>query len=115
MIHPFRTSRRGFAWLELLFLLALILLVLQLVPSFGSAVIWALYPWNWPRTVWFVVNVVVVIVLLGVRFGPDLTAQWRERGQRLRSERAQLEKSRELKQQREAIERLQENRRRRNH
>lgn len=113
MRHRSRISRNGIAWLELLLALAFVLLVLQLVPSLRNIVLRTLDFRNWPRTVWFVGNAVVVALLLSVRFGPDLLQQWRERRQRIASERAKVKKALAVKKEREDIERMQESRRRR--
>lgn len=106
-------NRTGFAWLELLLALALIALVLQLLPQIRDIVLWAIDVRNWPRTVWFAVNLLVVLVLLGVRFGPQLVDDWRQRRERLTSEHTKQEKQREYKEQREALERMKQAKRRR--
>lgn len=99
--HP----RNGFAWLELLLALALLALMLQLFPQVWQVVLWLLDVRNWPRTMWFGMNLLVVFVLLAVRFGPQLIDDWRTRRERLTSEHTKQEKQRELKEQREALER----------
>ena len=108
-----RHRRSGAAWLELLLFLALLTLLFQLFPSLGSKVVWALDLRNWTRGAAFVINLVVLFVLLGIRYFPSLLRQWRERRMQLVESRAKREKSRQLKEQREAIERMQESRRRR--
>ena len=108
-----RDSRNGVAWLEILLGLAVVILVLQMVPSLGQALLYAADFRNWPRTVWFAGNAGIVVFLLAVRFGPDLLRDWRERRERLHSEHDKAEKTSTLKKQREAIERMKESRRRR--
>ncbi len=65
-------DRSGFAWLELLLALAILALVLQLFPSVWVGTLWALDVRNWPRTVWFAVNCVLLLALVGIRFDTDL-------------------------------------------
>ncbi len=108
-----RTTRSGFAWLELLLALAAIALLLQLWPALGNVVLWSLDIRNWPRTVWFLANVVVIVVLVGIRFGPQLFEDWRLRRERLAKHRTTLQKGQEMKEQRETLERLKESQRRR--
>jgi type VI protein secretion system component VasK len=106
-------KRQGEVRLELLLVLAVVALVFQLVPALGNITLWALDVRNWPRTAWFAVNWLVVITLVAIRFGPDLRQQWRERRERLASERATKQKQHELKEVRETLERMQQARARR--
>lgn len=76
--------RTGFAWPELLLALAAIALVLQLFPSLATTLLAALDFRAWPRGTWFAANVLVLIGLVGVRFGPELYADWQARRRRLR-------------------------------
>jgi hypothetical protein len=64
-----RPSHAGFAWLELLLVLAVVALLLQLFPSLWTAVLWTLDVRNWSRTVWFAETWVVLGMLVGVRLG----------------------------------------------
>ncbi len=105
--------RTGFGGLELLLALAVLALVLQMFPRAGKTVLWMLDVRNWPRTVWFGANLVVLLVLVGVRFGPQVVEDWRTRRERLASEHARHEKEREIRAQREALERMQEAKRKR--
>jgi hypothetical protein len=57
-------------------------------------------------------NVAVVLGLIGIRVAPMLIEEWRERRGRLADERARQTKQRELKEQRELIERMREARKR---
>ncbi len=95
--------------METLLGLAVLALLLQLFPSVGREVLAALDPRNWPRTVWFAANVVVLLVLVAVRFGPQLAADWRKQQHGIGDEKARQEKQ----QQRKALERMQEAKRRR--
>ncbi len=108
-----RTSRYGFAWLELLLLLSVFVLLLQIWPEGGRTLIYAVDFRNWPRTVWFFGNIFVVAMLLTVRFGPELIRDWRERREHLNAERDKKEKVRELKEQKDAAQRMKESRSRR--
>jgi type VI protein secretion system component VasK len=113
MMHDLRSLRHGIAWLELLLALALIMLILQLVPSLGQIALLALDFRNWPRTVWFGLNIIVVALLLGIRFVPGLIADWNKRQHRLLLEKTKAEKVRKLKQKQETMARMQQSRRRR--
>ncbi len=101
--------RPGFAWLELLLALAMVALVLQLFPPLLALANFR----NWSRSTWFVVNTAVVLSLLTIRFGPDLFGDWRERRQRLATDREKAEHIETRKAHREAIERVKKSRRRR--
>ncbi len=99
--------------LELLLALTLLVLVFQLFPSLWTGTLWALDIRNWPRTVWFAGNLVMVFVLVAIRFGPDLYQDWRQRKERLAGEREKKQKQQELKEQRETLVRMQQARSRR--
>ena len=107
------TLRSGIAWLELLLSLAVIALVFQIWPNLGSILLFALYFRNWSQTVWFVANVVIVVLLLGIHFGPRLANDWREQRQKNSVERKKADKAQQKKKEREALERMQESRSRR--
>jgi hypothetical protein len=108
-----RRFREAFAWLELLLVLAVLALVVQLIPGALDTIFYAINPAHWPRTVWFAINWGVLSLLVGVRFGPDLVAAWKQRRQKLAVEREQSAKQRELKEQRETLERIKRSRSRR--
>jgi len=105
--------RSGFAWLELLLALAAMALLFQLFPSLWVGTVWTLDIRNWPRTVWFAGNLVVVFVLVAVRFGPDLYQDWQRRYEQRAAKRIEMQKRQALKEQRETLERLQQARSRR--
>jgi len=109
----FRIERRGGVRLELLLVLAVAALVFQLIPPLWTGTLWALDVRNWPRTIWFAANLVVVVTLVAIRFGPDLYDDWRMRHERRAAERAKKQKQQELHEQRETLERLQQARSRR--
>jgi len=108
-----KSYRLGFAWLELLLALAILAVLFQLFPSLWVGTVWALDVSNWPRTIWFAANLVVVFALVAIRFGPDLYADWHERRERRAAERTKIQKQQELKEQRETLERMQQARSRR--
>lgn len=108
--HP---TRRGFAWLELLLVLAILVLLFELFPSLWWIVLAALNPRNWTRPIWIVVNLIVVLFLLTVRFGPQLVEDWRLRKNRLAVEQTKQHKQQELKEQRESLNRMKQAQRRR--
>ena len=80
MIHRYHT---GFPRLEQLLALALIALVLQLFPVIATTVFAALDFRAWSRTTWFTANLLVLLGLVGARFGPELYGEWQARRKRL--------------------------------
>lgn len=113
MTRRSRPSRNGFAWLELLLVLAAVVLLIQIWPAFGNRILRGIDIRNWSSSVKFVANVLIVLVLIGIRFGPELLSQWRERRLRIACERAKADKALIMKKRREALERMQESRKRR--
>jgi TRAP-type C4-dicarboxylate transport system permease small subunit len=105
--------QRGFAWLELLFVLAAMVLAFQLYPPLWDAVLWIADIRNWPRTTWFAANLAILFTLITFRFGPDLYNEWQNRQKRRTIERERRQKQQELKEQRETLERLKRGRERR--
>lgn len=109
LMHRLCTSRNGLASLELLLAIAIAALLIQCFP-----VLWPLLDVrNWSRTIWFVANLVVLLVLLTVRFLPNMLEDLREMRIQRTTDRAKAEKARILKEQKEATERLQRSRSRR--
>lgn len=108
-----RELRTGAAWLELLLVLAAGVLLLQLWPTLGNGILWAIDVRNWSREVWFGANFGLILVLLSLRFAPGLYADWKERQGLLAVKQAKADKQRQLKEQREALERAAQSRRRR--
>ena len=106
-------QRSGFVWLELLLALAMLALLVQLFPQVGRFALWALDVRNWPRSVWFIGNLGILLLLVGLRFGPQLVEEWKSRRDRLAVEATQKHRQQELKEQREALERLKQAQRRR--
>ena len=77
--------RSGFAWLELLLVLAGVSFILQV---FFPAAWWAIVDvWQWSRLTWFLVNLGVAVVLVAIRVAPDVR-------QALAARRAEAEKRR---------------------
>ncbi len=80
--------RRGFAWLELLLVLAVLALLLQFFPSFFPHLVATLDVRMWSRGVWFGINMAVLLVLVAARFGPELwqnlkNNSWQQRNSRM--------------------------------
>ena len=112
MLRRRQAYRTGFAWLELLLVLAILALFFQFFPSLWTGALWALDPRHWPRTVWFAANGAVLLVLVAIRFAPDLYHDWRAWHGRLAADHLKSQKQQELKEQREMLERMQEARKR---
>jgi hypothetical protein len=104
---------QNFGRLELLLLCAIAILVLQLFPSIGHIILWSIDVRNWPRTVWFVINLAFLAFLILLRFGPQLLEDWQSRRNRLAADAVERHRQQELKEQRETLERLKRAQRRR--
>lgn len=102
----------GFAWLEVLCILALLALVLQLTPSVWEGLLSALDIRNWSRAVWITVNAVLLVALVTMRFGSDLYHDWRDHSEHLRVERERREKWLKRQEQRKAVARIKESQKR---
>jgi hypothetical protein len=94
----------GMVWCERLFALALLPLILQLVPSWGTRTLWAIDIRNWSRPALFIANGVVLLFLVGARFAPDLYLDWRARQKKRAANLCRVEQQQKIKEQREAIE-----------
>jgi tetratricopeptide (TPR) repeat protein len=69
-------------WLELLLAAAVVGLGLQFFPALGTAVWRAVDVRNWNRVTWFALNVFIVLLLVSVRFAPEMKAAWQEKRRR---------------------------------
>lgn len=72
--EPFRMP-----WLELTLVAAGVGLALQFFPSVGTAVWRAVDVRNWTRLTWFVLNALVILLLVSVRFASEIKAAWQEK------------------------------------
>jgi hypothetical protein len=72
-MHQTRWDRRGFAWLEWLLLLAVLALLVQLFPAMWDALRRALDVRGWSRDVWVLLNVLVLVALVAIRFRHEVT------------------------------------------
>jgi cytochrome c biogenesis protein ResB len=100
-------------WLESALAFACLSLLWQLFPSFFGQIWNLLDIRTWHRSVWFVLNILFVIGLMGVRFGPPLYRDWKEARQQKVAERERVDRKRKLKEERELLARLEEGRKRR--
>jgi hypothetical protein len=73
-MKPKQIDRRGVAWLELLFVIAVLVLLLQLFPSLCRRAAWAIDPRHWPRGAWLALNAGAILALLWFRIGPETKA-----------------------------------------
>jgi hypothetical protein len=71
-VQPYRMP-----WVELLFIMATIGLTAQLFPTVATAVWESLDFRRWSRRTWFFANVVVLLVLTGIRFWTQISAAWK--------------------------------------
>lgn len=74
--------RTGAAWLEILLVLAFLALLFQVFPGLWKLLWHALDVRQWSSATWMALNVIVLVALFGVRFGPSGMAALRERRQR---------------------------------
>ena len=110
----------GMGWLELLLLLAVVGLLGQVFPGAATAVFSWLDIRQWSQLTWMLLNLFVVLLLVGVRFGPEIREKHAEMARqraraaaRKREKRERERKKQELKEQRKMLERIKEGRKRR--
>lgn len=108
------------AWREALLILAIAILVLQFMPKYGQEVWHAVQPilslfdlrnYSWAAWGWF--NVLIVFVLVALKHGPEMLNAWKSRQLRRKKKIIETDKEREVREQREMLERLEEGRSRR--
>lgn len=105
-------TNRGLPGLELALLASVVILLFQLLPLLASE--WGRLAdvRNWTRAGWMVVSVVILVVLIGIRFGPELYDEWRKRLGRRSPKREMDRKQLSLKDERALYERMAEARKR---
>jgi tetratricopeptide (TPR) repeat protein len=65
-------------WLELVLASAVALLILQIIPSTAEWLQGLFDVSQWSRTRWIVLNMYVLLLLVAIRFGPELHNHWRK-------------------------------------
>ena len=65
-------------WLELTLVAAVVGLGFQFVPSASAAVLRAVDVRHWSRTTWLIANALVIILLVSVRYAPNIRLAWQE-------------------------------------
>ena len=116
-----QTNRPTIRWLDGLCAAAVAVLGLQIafpkvshsLLSAAQQLFWTLDFRNWTQSGWIAANCLVILLLIGIRFGPDLAAEWHQWRQRVDDERTRAESARRLKNQREMLERIERSRSRR--
>lgn len=83
-MYHHKTSLGGFARLELVLVLACLALLFQVFPGLWWDLWAALDFRTWSRGTWFALNLLVLLSLFGIRFGPALYADWRNHRTRRR-------------------------------
>jgi len=81
-------------------------------PSLWDALVSAVDVRDWSRSVWIGLNIGIVLVLLGIRFGPELFDRSRQPRRRVSHECEKHEKRLTAKEERELYERMREARKR---
>jgi hypothetical protein len=99
--------------LELSLVLAIAVLLFQLFPSLGAIGLRVIDPRFWPKSVWLYGNIVVVFIFIGLRIGPELWKDFRQRRLQLGIDRQRRQKQKMLKDKREMNERMREGSKRR--
>lgn len=66
-------------WFQIATLLAVVILALQLIPPAGHVVWRSVDVRRWSRFGWFLFNIIILLVLIGVRFAPNCRAFMRRR------------------------------------
>lgn len=108
-----RISSHSLGRLEILLVIAFVALVFQVFPALWFGLIWAVDVRNWARSAWMGTTVAILAVLFGLRFVPDLWADWRERRCDAASALAKREKQLKAKAERERVAALRRGRSRR--
>jgi len=112
-MNGYRRYRLGFAWLELLLAILFLVLMIQLLPRQTPRVAAMLDVRYWSRWTWFAFNLVAVLTMIAIRFGPDLLQAWQSRQSEKRSVVDKVSKRVELDERRKMLERIKESRNRR--
>jgi type VI protein secretion system component VasK len=102
----------GFARLDLLLGLGVLAIIVAVVPPFWRIAEPVLDVSSWPRWVWIVANVVAIIVVVVVWQGPALFERRHERRTKQIVKSAEVDKQKQLAEQRELFKRMQEARKR---
>jgi hypothetical protein len=101
-----------FGWLEAGLLVAVVSLVFQLYPPAWWGLVWVVDVRNWDQRAWFYVTIVGLIVLIMVRFGPDLWLEMQQRRERAAKQKAETERVKQARERRKSIEEAKAARRR---
>lgn len=91
-MNPMRNATRancGVALLEILLAIAIVILLVQFIPSLQSLVDVR----GWSQLHWIAVNAILLTVLLGMRFIPELVTDFREKRQQAAAHQARSRKS----------------------
>lgn len=65
-------------WLEALLVAAVVVLFFQLFPSVWWSLLRGLDPRGWSRATWFTLNLLILLVLFGIKLGPGLVEDFRQ-------------------------------------
>jgi hypothetical protein len=82
-----KPKRQGSVRFEFLLALMLLVLLLQLSQTLRSWLLSVIDLRHWSRTSWFIANLVMVVVLVAIRFGPEALFLLRQSANRLRRNR----------------------------
>jgi hypothetical protein len=104
-----KPMRREFPLLETLLAIAIIALILQAFPE--TARVFDVTSWS--RTMWMGVNASAILLLIGVRFAPDLVVNWHDRRVNRAAQNNTHDKQKELRERRESLEQIKRARKRR--
>ena len=103
------SKKSGISGLEILLIVSILSLVFQLLPFLLGMLIVR----GWLRTTFIILNMLALLILIGAKATPNLVEDFQERQKRAKAQKEKTEKARARQEQRLAIERMMESRRRR--
>jgi hypothetical protein len=107
------SDRRSVPWTEIALGVALVALVFQLFPAVWWGLLWTLDLRNWTWGARFLGTLFVLVVLLGLQWGPGLRTDHVERKKQQSEARQRAEQVKTARQHKQMIEGIKEGRRRR--
>lgn len=105
--------RLSLGWLELLLCAATVALFFQAFPELRRETLSALDLSEWSRGGMILVTAAALLMLVGIRFVPHLSAQYRQRIEQRAKQQIEEARIRVLREQRETLQRLKEGMKRR--
>lgn len=104
---------RSIDWLKASLSVSVILLICQLLSVYWDSARSVIDARRWSQSVWFLVNVGALVLLMVVRFGPEIFQELKNSSQKRRVSNMQRQKVKEQQELRETLSRIKEARKRR--